>query len=73
MDGSQRLTAIEQQILHLLAAGMQSKEIAALVGRRKPTIEGYIRVLYLKLNARSRAQLVAQGIKCGLLDLDKVC
>jgi len=38
---------------------MQSKEIAACVGRKKPTVELHIRLLLAKMNARSRAQLVA--------------
>ena len=61
------LSTIEVQILECLAQGLQSKEIASVVGRRKPTVEGYIRTLYLKLGARSRAHLVAQAYCHGLL------
>jgi DNA-binding CsgD family transcriptional regulator len=50
---------MEKTVVHCLAQGMQSKEIAAHVGRSKPTVEGYIRLLFAKTNARSRAQLVA--------------
>lgn len=53
------LTEMEKTVVQCLARGMQSKEIAAQVGRSKPTVEGYIRILFVKLNARSRAQLVA--------------
>lgn len=49
----------EKRVLQCLAEGLQSKEIAVRVGRSKPTVEGYIRALYAKLNARSRAHLVA--------------
>jgi DNA-binding NarL/FixJ family response regulator len=60
------LTEIEKAILRCLALGMQSKEIAAEVGRSKATVEANIRVLYLKLGARSRAHLVANAIRSGI-------
>jgi DNA-binding CsgD family transcriptional regulator len=48
---------------------MQSKEIAARLGRSKPTVESYIRTLFIKLDARSRAQLVAVAIRTGVIDV----
>ena len=67
------LSSIELAIVKCLAQGLQSKEIAAVVGRRKPTVEGYIRTLYVKLDARSRAHIVAQAYRVGILgqDLDQ--
>jgi len=56
------LTETEKTVLRCLAQGMQSKEIAVHVGRSKPTVEGYIRLLFAKTNARSRAHLVAIAI-----------
>lgn len=64
----QTLSSLEVQILQCLAAGMQSKEIAAVIDRRKPTVEGYIRTLYVKLDAKSRAHLVTQAYARGILD-----
>jgi DNA-binding CsgD family transcriptional regulator len=61
------LSNIEIEILKCLEGGMQSKEIAIHVGRRKPTVEGHVRMLMAKLGARSRAQLVANAIKLRLL------
>lgn len=61
------LTAIEIRVLEGLADGLQSKEIAQLVGRSTSTIEFHIRTLYLKLRARSRAQLVARAYDLGHL------
>lgn len=58
------LTEIEKTVLQCLAEGMHSKEIAVYLGRSKPTVEAHIRILYAKLNARSRAQLVAIAIRC---------
>jgi DNA-binding CsgD family transcriptional regulator len=64
------LTDIEKTIVRCLAQGMQSKEIAGVIRRRKPTVEGYIRILYAKLDAKSRAHVVAEAIRQGALTLD---
>lgn len=62
------LSEVEKIILRSLANGMQSKEIAQIVGRSKPTIEGYVRLLFAKFNARSRAQLVAMALPRGVIE-----
>ena len=61
------LSTIEVRILQCLAEGLQSKEIAVEIARQQPTVEGYIRTLYLKLGAKSRAHLVARAYNIGLL------
>jgi len=66
--GHAALSRIELQIVQKLCDGYQSKEIAAMLGKSKATIEGYVRLLYAKLNARSRAQVVARAFALGLLD-----
>jgi DNA-binding NarL/FixJ family response regulator len=55
------------QIVYKLCDGYQSKEIASMLGKSKATIEGYVRILYAKLNARSRAQVVARAFALGLI------
>jgi two-component system, NarL family, response regulator YdfI len=67
IDNNWMLTEFELRVVRCLAEGMQSKEIARSLGRRKPTIEGYIRTLFIKLNAKTRAQLVGEAIKAGLM------
>lgn len=62
------LTDIEKTILCCLARGLQSKEIATVIKRSKPTVEGYIRLLYAKLGARSRAHLVMIAVRNGILE-----
>ncbi|HTC31561.1 MAG TPA: helix-turn-helix transcriptional regulator [Candidatus Acidoferrum sp.] len=64
-----RITDTDKTVLLCLARGMQSKEIAARLGRSKPTVESYIRTLFIKLDARSRAQLVAVAIRTGVIDV----
>ncbi len=56
---------MEQSIVEALANGFQSKEIADRIGRSAATVEFHIRNLYAKLNARSRAQLVARAYTLG--------
>jgi len=63
------LTDLDKAILLCLAQGMQSKEIAACVGRKKPTVELHIRLLLAKMNARSRAELVAIAMVRGEINL----
>ena len=63
-----RLTDIEIAIVRALAHGLQSKEIAGILDRSRPTIEFHIRMLFVKLDAKSRAQLVARGYELGLLE-----
>lgn len=62
-----QLTAKEIAIIAGLADGLQSKEIAPTVRLSKASIDTYIRILYGKLGARSRAQLVAIAYAAGAL------
>lgn len=67
-----RLSAVEYEVIRGLACGLQSKEIAAKLKRSRPTIESYVRVLYIKFDARSRAHLVARAIATGALPVTEV-
>lgn len=62
------ITPLEKHVLQLLAQGCQSKEIAHRVERKKPTVEAYIRILYAKFGAKSRAHLVARAYSFGLME-----
>lgn len=59
-------------MLRGLANGYQSKEIAIDIGRKIPTVEFYIRNLFLKLDARSRAHLVALALCSGILQPSEI-
>jgi DNA-binding NarL/FixJ family response regulator len=61
------LTSVEMGVREGLADGLQSKEIAVRVDRSIATVEFHVRALYLKLRARSRAQLVARAYGLGYL------
>ena len=65
-------TGVEVAILSALANGRQSKEIASDVARSTPTVEFYVRALYAKLQARSRAQLVAKALILGIIPAEVI-
>ncbi len=62
------LSDIELAIVRALARGLQSKEIATALDRSRPTIEFHIRMLFAKMEARSRAQIVARGYEYGIIE-----
>jgi len=63
------LSDLERAILLCLARGMQSKEIAVCIERKKPTVEQHIRLLFAKCGAKTRAQLVAIAIERGAVNV----
>jgi len=63
----QDLSEREIAIVRALAQGLQSKEIANALDCNRTAIEFRIRLLFIKLEARSRAQLVARGYDLGVL------
>ena len=67
MTAPHDLSGLEMEIVRALARGLQSKEIASEVDRSRTTIEYHIRLLFVKMDATSRAQLVARGYELGLL------
>jgi DNA-binding NarL/FixJ family response regulator len=71
-DSIPPLSAIEMAVLCDIALGYQSKEIAQRLNRSKPTIETYVRMLCAKLNARSRAHLIARAYDLGILQYHSV-
>jgi DNA-binding NarL/FixJ family response regulator len=61
------LSPIEYAVVRALANGLQSKEIAVALGRSRATIEFHVRALYDKLDARSRAHIVARAFESNIL------
>jgi DNA-binding NarL/FixJ family response regulator len=56
----ENLTAREQEVLHLVARGYRSKEVAQSLGLSVQTIEAHLRNIYVKLHVRSRTEAVAK-------------
>jgi len=61
------LTAREQQVLRLLAAGLSSTEVADALIIAVSTTRSYIKTIYRKLDVHSRDEAVARGRLLGLL------
>jgi DNA-binding NarL/FixJ family response regulator len=64
---SDELTALEHQVLQLLAAGQHSREIAAILHTSIRTVERQLRQLRLRLHARSLAELAIRAEQHGWL------
>jgi two-component system response regulator NreC len=62
-----RLSARETEVLRLIALGHTNTEIATQLGISARTVETHRAHLHRKLAARTRAQLVAYALRCGLM------
>lgn len=67
-----RLSSIELAILKAVANGVSSKEIAFIVNRSIGAVEANIRTLFVKLDAQSRAHLVARAFCLHLVTCDDI-
>ena len=64
-----RLEGRRLEVLRLLAAGADTREIARRLGYSDRTIKSVIREIQLALGTRNRAQAVAEGVRQGLIGL----
>ena len=62
-----RLTDREQQVLALIAAGHQTREVAEQLCYSERTVKNVLHDVVTKLNARSRSQAVAIAVREGLI------
>jgi DNA-binding NarL/FixJ family response regulator len=62
-----RLTDREQQVLALIAAGHQTREVAQELSYSERTVKNVLHDVVTKLNARSRSQAVAFAVREGLI------
>lgn len=67
-DGPGLLTAREQQVLTLMADGLNSPEIGRRLHVAPTTVKGYTARIYERLGVNERAQAVAEAMRRGLLD-----
>ncbi len=66
-DETELLNGRENQILHLMAAGLKTPEIAEELFLSKNTIKWYVRKIYQKLDVHSKAEAIERGHRLGLL------
>ena len=62
-----RLTAREQQVLRLVAAGHATREVAERMSYSERTVKNVLHDVATKLNAKTRSQAVAFAIREGLI------
>ena len=62
------LNSQDEQVLKLMAEGNSNKEIAMKLSVSDQTIKGYVRSIFQKLGASSRAQAVAIALNKSLLE-----
>lgn len=70
-DGSHReqLTPREMEVLRMLAEGHANKTIAWRLGISEHTVKFHISSIFAKLNASTRTEAVAVGVRLGLIML----
>ena len=61
------LTPREQEVLHLLARGLQNKELAVQLGISERTVKFHVTSLFAKLGASNRTEAVALAARQGLV------
>jgi len=62
-----RLSPREHQVLQLLADGLENKQVARELGISEATVKTYVKGVFERLDARSRAEAVAKGLRRGLI------
>jgi two-component system nitrate/nitrite response regulator NarL len=63
------LTPREAEILTLVGQGMSNKEVARQLGISVHTVKFHLEALFAKLEATSRAEAVAKGMRGGVIEL----
>lgn len=64
------LTQREIEILELIAQGFSAKEVAQSIDIAPRTVEGYVDMIRLKLQARNRTHMVTKAIAARLIRVE---
>ena len=67
-EGEKTLTARQREILQMLADGMQTDAVAKQLGLSTETVRTHTKRILAKLDADTRTQAVAIGIRTGMID-----
>jgi DNA-binding NarL/FixJ family response regulator len=67
-EGDRTLTARQREILQMLANGMQTDAVARQLGLSTETVRTHTKRILAKLDADTRTQAVAIGIRNGLIE-----
>ncbi len=61
------LTAREQQVLQMLAAGEETRSIAQTLNYSERTVKNVVHDVLTKLNCKTRAQAVGAAVRIGIV------
>jgi len=67
-DGEHNLSVRQHEILQMLADGMQTEAVAGRLGLSTETVRTHTKRILAKLEASTRTQAVAIGLRHGLID-----
>jgi DNA-binding NarL/FixJ family response regulator len=67
-EGDRTLTARQREILQMLADGLQTDDVARRLGLSTETVRTHTKRILAKLDADTRTQAVAIGIRNGLIE-----
>lgn len=70
--GAPRLTPRQQEILLLMAQGLQNRDIAASLGMLEGTVKVHVKSILQKLGVNNRTHAVVTGIRLGLVPSELV-
>jgi two-component system nitrate/nitrite response regulator NarL len=68
-EPSPLLTPREAEVLTLVGQGMSNKAVARALGISVHTVKFHLEALFAKLDATSRAEAVAKGLRDGVIEL----
>jgi DNA-binding NarL/FixJ family response regulator len=68
-DDAPLLTPREREILALVGQGLSNKAMARRLGISVHTVKFHLEALFAKLDATSRAEAVAKGLRGGVIEL----
>lgn len=71
-EGAPRLTPRQQEILLLMAQGLQNRDIASSLGMLEGTVKVHVKSILQKLGVNNRTHAVVTGIRLGLVPSDLV-
>jgi DNA-binding NarL/FixJ family response regulator len=72
VTGAPRLTPRQQEILLLMAQGLQNRDIAASLGMLEGTVKVHVKSILQKLGVNNRTHAVVTGIRLGIVPSDLV-
>lgn len=72
LEGKDRLTSRELEVLKLAARGLSNKEVSQELNLSLSTVKAYMVEIFYKLNVGSRTEAVIKGLRIGLINANDI-